>query len=85
MEVKETKELLVALVKLGKVVAAQAKDGLDVKDAGAIAMKIAGDEVFRNALIEAFSGAAQIPAEVKDISFEEGVSLALALIAELKA
>jgi hypothetical protein len=83
--IKETQEALVALAKLGKVIAAQAKDGLDVKDGAAIAAKIVSDETFRTALVAGFEGAAKIPAEVKDLSFEEGVSLALALVVELKA
>jgi hypothetical protein len=85
MDVKETKEALVALVKLGKEVAAMAKDGIDLKDAAALGIKFASDEKFRGVIIEAISGAAQIPAEVKDISFEEGVELALAVIGELQA
>jgi hypothetical protein len=85
MDVQNTKEALVALAKLGKFIAAQAKDGIDLKDGAALAAKIVGDEVFRAALIAGFEGAAMIPAEVKEISFEEGVELALALIAELKA
>lgn len=85
MEVKETKEALVAVVKLAKVIAALAKDGIDWTDAAVLASKIVGDEVLRSALVEAVSGAAAIPAEVKDISFEEGIELAMAVIAELKA
>lgn len=85
MDVKETKEALVALAKLGKFVAAQAKDGVDFKDAAALASKIVGDEGFRSALVAGFEGATLIPAEMKDISFEEGIELALALITELKA
>ena len=84
MDVKETKEALVALVKLGKEVASLAKDGIDLKDAAALGIKFASDEKFRDVIVEAFSGAVQIPAEVKDISFEEGIELALAVIAELK-
>lgn len=83
--IKETQEAVVALAKLGKFVAAQAKDGLDLKDGAALAAKIVGDEAFRSALIAGFEGAAKIPAEVKDLSFEEGIALALALVAELKA
>ena len=82
---KETEEALVALVKLGKFVAAQAKDGLDIKDAGALATKIIGDETFRAALVAGFEGAAQIPSELQHFSFEDGISLALALVNELKA
>lgn len=85
MDVKETKEALVALVKLGKEVSALAKDGLDLKDAAALGIKFASDENFRGMVVGAIEGCSNIPAEVKDISFEEGVELALAVIAELKA
>lgn len=85
MEVKETKEAIIAVVKLTKVVSALAKDGIDWSDAAVLASKIVGDESLRSALVEAVSGAAAIPAEVRDISFEEGIELAMAVIAELKA
>ncbi len=85
MDVKETKEALVAFVKLAKFVSAQAKDGLDIKDLGALAAKIAGDEVFRGALVAAIEGASKIPSEIQDFEFSEGMDLAMAVIAELKA
>jgi anti-sigma regulatory factor (Ser/Thr protein kinase) len=85
MDVKNTKEVIIALVKLGKEIAKAAKDGLDVKDVAAIGMKVATDEAFRNAFIAAFEGCSEIPAEIQDIKFEEGVELALAIVAELKA
>jgi hypothetical protein len=84
MDVKNTKEVVVALVKLGKEIAKASKDGLDVKDVAAVGMKIATDEAFRGAFIAAFEGAASIPAEVKDISATEALELAIALIEELK-
>ncbi len=85
MDLKNTKEVLLALVKLGKEIAKASKDGLDIKDVAAIGSKIAMDAEFRNVFVAAFEGAASIPAEVQEISFDEGVELALALIAELKA
>jgi hypothetical protein len=85
MDVSQTKEAVVALVKLGKVLAELAKDGIDWKDGAALASKIISDEAFRGALVAAVEGAANIPAELKDIKLEEGIELALAVIAELKA
>ena len=85
MDVKETKEAVVALVKLGKVLAELAKDGIDWKDGAALASKIVSDEAFRSALVAAVEGAGAIPAELKDIKLEEGIELALAVIGELKA
>lgn len=85
MDVKETKEAVIALVKLGKVLTELAKDGIDWKDGAALASKIVSDEAFRSALVAAAEGAAAIPAELKDIKLEEGIELALAVIGELKA
>lgn len=82
--IQETKEAVVASIKLGKFIAAQAKDGLDLKDAGALAAKIAGDAEFRGALLAGFEGASKIPAEVKDLDFSEGILLAQAVVEELK-
>lgn len=84
MDVSQTKEALIAVVKLGKVLAVLAKDGIDWSDAAALASKIVGDEALRGALVAAVEGAGNIPAEMKDISFEEGIELAVALIAALK-
>jgi len=83
-DVKETKEAIVALVKLGKFLAVQAKDGLDIKDIGALTAKLVSDEQFRLALVEGIEGSAKIPVEMKEISFEKGIEIALAVIAELK-
>ena len=83
--IKETKEAVVAVAKLAKFMAAQAKDGLDFKDAAALGAKIVSDEEFRKALIDGFEDASKIPAEIKDIKFEEGIEVTLAVIAELKA
>jgi hypothetical protein len=85
MDVKNTKEAIVALVKLGKEIAKLSKDGLDVKDIAALGMKLATDDAFRGVFITAFEGCSSIPAEVKEIEFNEGVELAMAIIAELKA
>lgn len=83
-DVKETKEFVVAAIKLGKFVAEQAKDGLNWKDAAALANKIMVDEAFRSALIGAIEGVQQIPAEVKDLSWNEGVELVTIAIAEFQ-
>lgn len=85
MDVSQTKEAVVALVKLGKVLAELAKDGIDWKDGAALASKIVTDEAFRGTLVAAVEGAGNIPAELKDINFEEGIELAMAVIAEINA
>jgi hypothetical protein len=85
MDVKETKEAVVGLVKLGVVLADLAKDGIDWADGAALASKIVSDEAFRSALMAAAVGVSSIPAEIKDIKLEEALELVMAVIAELKA
>jgi hypothetical protein len=85
MDIQQTKEAVIGLVKLGKVLAELAKDGVDIKDAAALASKIIGDEAFRGSLVAAIEGVSAIPEEIKDIKLDEGMELALAVIAELKS
>lgn len=80
--VVESKELLVALVRLGKLAAKQLGDGVDLSDAVAVAKALA-DEEFRKALVEGFSGLSAVPEELKDIDAGEAVQLVGVLYAEL--
>jgi len=82
-DVKESKELLVALVKLGKLAAKQLGDGVDLSDAVAIAKALA-DEDFRKALVDGFSGLQSVPAELKDIDAAEAIALMGVLYAEIQ-
>jgi hypothetical protein len=82
-DVKESKELLVALVKLGKLAAKQLGDGVDLTDAVAIAKALA-DEEFRKALVDGFSGLQSVPAELKDIDAAEAIALMGVLYAEIQ-
>lgn len=82
-DVKESKELLVALVKLGKLAAKQLGDGVDLSDAVAIAKALA-DEDFRKALVDGFSGLQSVPAELKDIDAAEAIAMMGVLYAEIQ-
>lgn len=82
-EVKETKELLVALVKLGKLAAKQLGDGVDLSDAVALAKALA-DEEFRKAILDGFVGIQDVPAELKDVDAAEAIALIGVLYAELQ-
>ena len=82
-DVKETKELLVALVKLGKLAAKQFGDGVDLSDAVAIAKALA-DEDFRKAILYGFAGLQDVPAELKDVDAAEAIALVGVLYAELQ-
>lgn len=82
-DVKESKELLVALVKLGKLAAKQFGDGVDLSDAVAI-VKALADEDFRKAIVDGFSGLQDVPAELKDVDAAEAIALIGVLYAEIQ-
>ena len=84
MEVKESKEALVALVILGKAVASVAKDGLDLSDAVALGTKFVSDEKFRVAVVEGIKGLEKIGPELKDLAASEALELLGAIYDELK-
>ena len=84
-DVAQTKQVLVALVLLGKTIALAAKDGLDLSDAVALGSKLVSDEKFREALVEGVKGIDQVPAELKDIAASEALELLGAVYEALKA
>jgi len=75
MEVKESKEALIALVVLGKAVAAAAKDGLDLSDALALGTKFVSDDKCRWAIVEGVKGLEKIGPELKDLASSEALDL----------
>ena len=84
-DVHETKQALIALIKLGKTVAALAKDGLDLGDAVALGSKLVSDSAFREAIVEGVKGIDQVPAELKDLAASEALELLGAVYEALKA
>jgi len=84
MDVKESKEALVALVVLGKAVADLAKDGLDLSDGLALGSKFIADEKFRSAIVEGVKGLEKVGPELKDIAASEALELLGAIYEELK-
>lgn len=73
---KNVKDVLVALGDLGALVAGLAKDGIQASDAILLV-----DALIKNPQIiadvkEAIAGASEIPAEIKSLSFVDGVDLA---------
>ena len=84
MDIKESKEAIIGLVTLGAFVAKRAKDGIDLGDAGALFQALVGDPVFREKVVGAAKGAELIPAELADLSFEEGIELSLTLVNALR-
>ena len=84
MEIKESKEALVALVVLGKAVADLAKDGLDLSDGLALGSKFIADEKFRADIVEGIKGIDNVGPELKDIAASEALELLGAIYEELK-
>lgn len=84
MKVDESKEALIALVVLGKAVAAVAKDGLDLSDALALGTKFVADDKFRTAVVEGIKGLEKIGPELKDLAASEALELLGAVYDELK-
>ena len=72
MDIKETKEVIVAANKIILVVLGALKDGFQVEDIGVIVSKLVNDNAEILAAIQNFG---QVPAEIKDISIEEGIEL----------
>lgn len=85
MEVKESKEALIALAAIGKVVIDLAKDGVDFGDAVALGSKLISDSSFRSKVTVGIQGSDKIVDELKDIAASEALELIEALISELKS
>lgn len=85
MEVKESKEALVAFAAIGKVVVDLAKDGIDFSDAVALGSKLISDSTFRSKVIIGVQGSDKIVDELKDLAASEALELFEAIINELKS
>jgi hypothetical protein len=74
--ITETKEVLIAVNELSLVVIKHVKDGVSVADLPAIVSELVASDSFKLALVSAVTGITNVPAEVKDIDFTEGMELA---------
>ena len=83
VEVKETKEVLVGLLKITALLAKSFKDGIQAQDIAVVIAKIAEDEAIKKLLLEAYNGVDKVPAEIKDLSFKEGFELMTVAVPEL--
>lgn len=79
--VVETKEVLIALMAIGKAMAKASKDGLDLGDLVALV----GNEEVKAALALAAVNVSKVPAEIKDIDLAEGLELVVAMVKEVPA
>ena len=82
---KETKEMIVALMRISAELAKIFKDGLQATDAIQIFEVMQKDEELKKLLVLAYNDANLIDDEIKDLDFAEGVDLIAATIAEIPA
>ena len=73
---KETKELLLALAMVGKLVVDRVKDGVDLSDAAAVAQALLVDGELKSAVEAAVKDIDKIDDELKDFSVAKGLELA---------
>lgn len=74
--VKETKEVLVAVGDLAVLLVEVLKDGVQISDALKIADALMKRPELLIELKAALDGIEEVPAELKDISLDEGIELA---------
>lgn len=85
--IKESKEALIALVVLGKLVSERLKDGVQLDDAIAIGQKFA-DEAFKAKVMAGIEGVDKVKEELQDLNLFDLLELAKALpeiLEEIKA
>lgn len=83
--VKETKEVLVAVLKVAPVLVKQFKDGAQVQDVAELYMKITADAVLKEAIMKAYEDYKLVGDEVKDLDTAEVIELLMAALPELQA
>jgi len=90
--IKETSEVIKAILVVGVFMIERFRDGVDWSDAIAIGSKIAMDDQFRKVITDAIEGSDQLGIEIKDLKADElGVIIAeflpeiLKLLSEMKS
>jgi len=82
--IKETKEAALGLICIGACLMKEIKDqGFQATDLVKAAESIMADPVKKQKIVDAYSGASKIGAEIKDISLTEGLELAMAIVPEV--
>lgn len=81
--IKETKELVAGVFAVAALLTERLKDGAQFEDAIAFYTAMATDEAFKTKVIAAYDNAKAIPAEMKDLTMEEGFELAMFILPEI--
>lgn len=82
--IKETQEVVIALLKIAKILAVQFHDGIQATDALEIIKKCMTPEL-EKLIVDAYNGMDQITEEVKDISLSEALDLIKVIAPEVMA
>lgn len=81
--IKETKEVIIAILKLANILIVPLKDGAQPEDAVAILNGVLNDEEAKAAIVEAAKDIHMVQAEVKDLSLPEALEILIAAQPEL--
>lgn len=76
MQIKETKEAMIGIFELGLVISDLLKDGAQISDASALAMRLLTDSNLKAKLEAAKDKVNEVPEEMKDLSILEAIDLA---------
>ncbi len=79
---KETKELAIAMVVVGLVVAAKFKDGFQFQDVIDVYNEVTSNPELLNLIGQAYDKIGEIPAEIADLNFLEIFDIVSAVIKE---
>ena len=82
--VKETKELVVGMLKPATLLVSVFKDGVQAQDFAVVLTKIQTDEALKAALLAAYNDADKAGVELKDLTLAEGFELLMTAIPEVK-
>lgn len=74
--IQESKDLLVAVNEVSIHLVKLMKDGVQLEDAAALMALVVADGDLKLKLFAAYENAQKIPAEMKDLSLQEGLELA---------
>lgn len=81
--IKETAELLRAMLRLASYLVLKFKDGVQWSDVTDFLEKMKTDEEFKKVFADALDKADQMPAEIKDIDVGEGIELGAIAVEEV--
>lgn len=81
--IKETKEVIIAILKLANILIVPLKDGAQPEDAVAILNGVLNDEEAKAAIVEAAKDIHLVQGEVKDLSLPEALEILIAAQPEL--